>query len=73
MVIRYLGDPQRLKVALAQRELDLEKEQGYWSLYLSPASGATPKPAAATAPSPPPTDPAANPAADPQKAAPATQ
>lgn len=35
VVINYLGGPEQLELALAQRDLDLEEEGGFWVLRLS--------------------------------------
>jgi hypothetical protein len=48
VTLHYFGDPARLAVAMAQRDLDLKEEQGAWTIR--PAGGA---PAAPAAPAPP--------------------
>ena len=49
VVIHYLGNPQRLMTALAQRDLALLDQQGFWSLRLT-GSGAVAAPAPAGPP-----------------------
>lgn len=53
VVLHYLGDPGRLAISLAQRDLDLSEQDGFWTLKVREA------PADPTAPVPAPTGTAA--------------
>jgi hypothetical protein len=48
VTLHYFGDPARLAVAMAQRDLDLKEEQGAWTIRPAGGAPAAPAPPAAS-------------------------